>query len=167
MTASPAPVRLWTVLLPADITSPLPDRLVAGSALVTDNPTGADGVVVVDVEGNLFDSVSLRRFVNRVALAVDRAAVRYPTTARLHLDASAVIAVATFDTDTGRLDVEPEWWETLCTWAGTDLTGANVLADGARWEAERELAAWAHTDPDMVRWLRQHGPSRYRTSTSP
>lgn len=156
--------RTWIVLVPAEAGGI--HSIVAGSGIVTGDDLTADERVTVDFEGNLYGAVNLSRWADRVRHAVDRAATRYPTVARISARPDGFVAVGTFDTTWGTVQLEPGCTELVARWIGCDVADvdAELTADSAQFEVRRELAEYARTHPAQARELARHGPSIYRAA---
>lgn len=92
---------LFTVYVPAR-----PDvlrDLAPGSSIVAGDSQLGRETMLVHYEGNVYGAENLRRFVQRVHNAADRAAYRAPTIAMAAVATVDLIAVARFDLAAGEL----------------------------------------------------------------
>lgn len=133
---------------------PAPNSLhtiLPGSAIVTsDDPDISDDVagdlsgvdpaparMVVDIEGDRYQSFADRPFADLVLTAADRHTTRYPTVARRAVRPDDVIEVASFDQASGQVVVfEPDQLE---AWHPGSTQPSQLQATGARYDAQREL----------------------------
>lgn len=110
-----------------------------GSAVVSSEPADADGRVVVDVEGNLYGSVGMEVFANRVLHAWGRQKERYPTVARMAVPVDSLQRVGVFDVAAGRVRLDDAFVvqgnrSVLATWLGkTEVDDAELVATAGRY----------------------------------
>ena len=89
-----------------------------GSAIVVD-PSRPE---ICYYEGNLYGSVNLVEFIDKISCAAGRLVTRYPTVAMAGIDTSSVIPVAEFDYNIpgGVSNVQVLDKDTLTGWAGEE-----------------------------------------------
>lgn len=92
----------------------LPRSGCVGEEIVNHDET----TIMLDVEGNKYDSSSMRTFANRVLHAAGRQAQRYPTVARFYVNPADLLLVGTYDDQYGEVTVTDE--QTLSAWLGID-----------------------------------------------
>lgn len=76
------------------------DLVTGASGIVTDGVV-VDGRLHAYYEGNLYNAVNLRRWVDRVACAAERLLTAYPTTARVSVAPTDLSVVGQYDPVTG------------------------------------------------------------------
>ncbi len=92
-------------------------KKIARGAGVVGTKDPHSGLVTIDYEGNVHGMQNLGKFVERLLSAADRHVCRYPTTARMVVPSAELLPVATFDTETRRIDYKgEEGWLTATWW---------------------------------------------------
>lgn len=134
-----------------------------GSALVGSREGRA---LVLDLEGNHYDTPGLRRYADRLHHAWGRHESRYPTVARRVVDPAQVLRVGCYDPREGQLLLDDELSKArLRDWLGIETIGEDELqAGGARFDERRALRA-ALADPrsaEQARWFIRHQGRQHR-----
>lgn len=105
------------VYLPID--QAVHDHIDRGSGIVGsvwDNPSG--GRIVIDYEGGRYHQSNIKTFADRVYHAAGRHSERYPTAARMSVEADSLVKVGTFDARYRRLSLEPNQIDNVAAWIG-------------------------------------------------
>lgn len=149
-----------------------PDRcpILAGSGIVGRHSPA--GLLQLDYEGNLYGASGLTRWADRVHHAWSRQSNNYPTVARSQSAPEAMLRLASYNPDTGVLDLAgsdlaPERTRTLlAAWLSLQVDAlAEELstAGDARHDLDRSLAQLRTQGPagrfaaDRLARLRRHG----------
>lgn len=149
----------WKVLLPAE-GSFLASIVNAGSGLATGSILAGDRITV-DYEGAVYGQEM--NYAEKCMHAVGRQASSYPTGSRIWPEPADVVQVGIFDALWGVVRIDPEWVSDVSCWLGVQtLSDSQLQANGAQYEARRELAGLRQTDPAKARWFARSGPDRYR-----
>lgn len=96
-------IDLLVVYVPT-LTSPIRERIVPGSAIVSRGALN-DGSVLVYYEGNIYNSQNMRKYSERVLHAAGRLATHYPTVAKMLVPRAHLIQVGTYWTVPPRLAI--------------------------------------------------------------
>lgn len=91
-------------------------HIAPGSGIVGRSMAG--GKVLVYYEGNLYDAVNMRRYVERVLHAWGRMDENYPTIAKATLDRQDLVWIGKWSSAMGRVLVDAENRAVLANWLG-------------------------------------------------
>lgn len=137
-------------------------QLREGSAIIgtmTGNALYKD-LVTIDYEGNVYDCPSLRRYEDRVHVALGRHVEQYPTTARCAVQASSLLEVGHFvQASDGIQDAVITNASALRGWLGPEELEANLwLVCPDKFQQRQAIAAQLNS-------LRQTSSSGHRLAT--
>ena len=149
-----------TIWVPAGGTHPTIRR---GAGIISTTPP-ADGRIVIDYEGNLYNASNIITYADRCYHAWGRQDANYPTIARRADHADRYTAIGTLNLTEGHIDLldNPNIRTALAAWLDTDtIADSELHISGGRYEERRILKTMiASGDPTQqaqaLHWAHQH-----------
>ena len=137
-----------------------------GSGIVGIGEHDVNDMVLIDFEGNLYNSVSFKTWADRVYHAWDRATAKYPTIARQLARRSDLIEVGTFEPIFGRIELDPNSAQLAADWLGlnVDQLEPELLSTSRHHVDVRTVQGWTPEQRRQLRFLPRLEQERYRVA---
>lgn len=146
--------------------SALSQTIREGSGIVGIGEHDANDMVLIDFEGNLYNSESFKTWADRVHHAWDRATTKYPTVARRLARRTDLTEVGTFESTFGRIELDPDTAPLAADWLGlnVDQLEPELLSTSRHHVDVRTVQGWTPEQRQQLRFLPRLEQERYRAA---